>query len=206
MEILSKLFGSSARVKILRLFLLNQDKTYETKDIASRSKVSVTTARKELSMMEQISFVKRKTFYKNISKKRGNKNVVSKRHVSGWVLDDKFPYLKSLYQFLVNSTQLKSKEVEHKLQRAGAIKLVIVSGIFLQDKDSRVDMLVVGDNIRKQYLDNAIKNIEAELGKELRYAVFTTQDFKYRFNIYDKLIRDILDYPHEVIVDKIGII
>lgn len=206
MEILSKLFGSSARVKILRLFLLNQDKTYEIKDIASRSKVSITTARKELSMMEQIGFIKRKTFYKNISRKIRNNHLISKRHVAGWVLDEKFPYLKSIYQFLINSTQLKSKEVEYRLQKAGAIKLVIVSGVFIQNWDSRIDILIVGDKLKKQYLDKAIKSIEAELGKELRYAVFTTADFKYRFNIYDKLIRDVLDYPHEVIVDKMGLI
>ena len=47
--------------------------------------------------------------------------------------------------------------------------------------------------------------MESEIGKELRYAFFDTQEFKYRMSIYDKLVRDILDYPHTVLVDKMGI-
>ena len=34
----------------------------------------------------------------------------------------------------------------------------------------------------------------AELGRELRYASFTTEDFKYRVGVYDRLIRDVFDF------------
>jgi hypothetical protein len=47
--------------------------------------------------------------------------------------------------------------------------------------------------------------MEAERGKELVYAYLETQDFQYRLGMYDKLIRDILDYPHQVLLDKISI-
>ena len=50
-----------------------------------------------------------------------------------------------------------------------------------------------------------MSSIEAELGKELRYAVFETPDFQYRLGIYDKLIRDIFDSEHQKIIDKLGI-
>jgi len=85
------------------------------------------------------------------------------------------------------------------------MKLVIVSGIFTQSNDSRVDLLVVGDNLKKSVLDNTIKTIEAEIGKEIRFAVFETPDFRYRLGLYDKLIRDILDFPHEKIVNRLGV-
>ena len=39
----------------------------------------------------------------------------------------------------------------------------------------------------------------------MRYAAFGTEDFAYRFGMYDKFIRDIVDYPHERLIDKIGI-
>jgi hypothetical protein len=48
--------------------------------------------------------------------------------------------------------------------------------------------------------------MEAEIGKELRYAYFSTDEFRYRLSMYDKLIRDILDYPHRVLLDKLGIL
>lgn len=205
MEILSKLFGSSARVKILRFFLFNKGKTFDTNKISSHSKVSVSTVRKELAMMEHIGFVKRKVFHKTVEKINGIKRSTSKRKVSGWVVDEKFLYLQPLYQFLINATPLKSKEIEKRINKIGAVKLIIVSGVFIQDWDSRVDMLIVGDKLKKPNLESTIKSIEAEVGKELRYAAFTTEDFKYRLNIYDKLVRDILDYPHEIIMDRMGL-
>ena len=51
-----------------------------------------------------------------------------------------------------------------------------------------------------------IKNLEAEIGKELRYVYFSTEDFKYRLSMCDKLMRDILDYPHKKVLNKLGII
>jgi hypothetical protein len=34
-------------------------------------------------------------------------------------------------------------------------------------------------------------------------ALFDTEEFMYRLKMYDKLLRDVLDYPHEKIVNKI---
>ena len=47
--------------------------------------------------------------------------------------------------------------------------------------------------------------MEAEIGKELRYAVLNTKEFIYRLDMYDKFIRDILDYPHERLIEKIKV-
>jgi hypothetical protein len=47
--------------------------------------------------------------------------------------------------------------------------------------------------------------MESEIGKELRFSSLNTEDFKYRHGVCDRLIRDVLDYQHEVVVDRIGI-
>jgi hypothetical protein len=83
--------------------------------------------------------------------------------------------------------------------------LVLIAGVLKHDPESRVDILIVGDHIKKGMLITAISTLEAELGKELRYAAFETADFKYRISVYDKLVKDILDYPHEKILNKLGI-
>ena len=75
----------------------------------------------------------------------------------------------------------------------------------MHDRDSRVDILVVGDHLKQTKLLSIVSSIEALLGKELRYAAFETTDFQYRLSIYDKLIKDILDYQHEKILNKLGI-
>jgi hypothetical protein len=68
----------------------------------------------------------------------------------------------------------------------------------------KVDLLVVGDKLDEKPLGNAIHTLEAEMGRELRYAYFTTEEFKYRVGVYDRLVRDVFDYPHRTILDRIG--
>ena len=77
--------------------------------------------------------------------------------------------------------------------------------MFIQDADSRIDLLIVGDNLKERALAGAVKDVEAELGKEIRLAVFSRKDFEYRHSMYDKLVRDILDYPHRTLLDRIGV-
>ena len=77
---------------------------------------------------------------------------------------------------------------------------MLVSGVFIHNKDSRADILIVGDGLKKNLIEAAVKGLEAEIGKELSYAMFETQEFLYRINMYDKLVRDVLDYPHERLI------
>lgn len=199
MEILGKLFGSPARVKIMRLFLLNPEQGFETKDIATRSRVTKETARHELNALLSICFIKKRSFIKEQKLAGGKKK--SKR-VSGWFLDPEFSYIDHVKHLLIDAEFLKKEDLISRFRSAGKIKLFIISGIFLRDGESRVDFLLVGDTFKKNVLETTIKNLEAEIGKELSYAVFNTEEFLYRLNMYDKLVRDILDFTHERIVDN----
>jgi hypothetical protein len=87
----------------------------------------------------------------------------------------------------------------------GKLKLVVASGLFVQNWDARVDLLLVGDDLDLRRIENAIKSLEAEIGKELAYSAFETADFEYRLGIHDRLIRDIIDYPHVTLLDRLGI-
>jgi hypothetical protein len=120
-------------------------------------------------------------------------------------MNTQFPYLLPLQNFLINTEPLHSKELIKKITKLGSIKMLIVAGVFIQDPESRADILIVGDGVKKAVLENMMKDLEAEIGKELKYAYFTTEDFKYRLSMFDKLTRDILDYPHRKILNKLGI-
>jgi len=203
MEILSKLLGSEARVKILRLFIFNQEAIFDIDMVSEKSKVDKKTVKKECAIFEKIHLINKKTFFQTMEKKRKGKRVEMKVRSDGYCLNQNFSYLYALRQLLVNTKTLEGKEIIKKLSKAGRLKLVVIAGVFTHNKDSRLDMLVVGDNLKKPILTNIIKAVEAELGKELMYAYFETQDFQYRLSMYDKLIKDVLDYPHQVLLDKI---
>ena len=65
---------------------------------------------------------------------------------------------------------------------------------------SRIDILIVGDNLRKSFIQKTVAILESEMGRELSYALFTVEDFKYRVSMYDKLLRDVFEYPHERLI------
>lgn len=202
MDTFSILFGSQARVKIIRLFLLNSEDVFENADIIKRSKVTSSTVRKELVVLAKAGLIRKKSFFKEIPP-RTKSGKPTKKRVNGWTLNQSFELLKPLRDFLINTELMRKDEVANKFKRAGKVKLLIVSGVFTQDKDSRVDLLVVGDNIKKSAIENALHAVEAEVGKEISYAYFDTQEFLYRVDICDKFVRDVLDYSHKRLVDKL---
>ncbi|PIT96539.1 hypothetical protein COT82_02695 [Candidatus Campbellbacteria bacterium CG10_big_fil_rev_8_21_14_0_10_35_52] len=205
MKILGKLFGSPAMVKLLRLFLFNPENVFTNKEAASRAKITLDTTRLEFSIMKQMNFIKKKIGYRQVTVKKGKKKVVKKKKIDGWTLNENFMYINQLKDFLIRATPIKDKDIPKKLSVAGIIKFIAISGIFIQDMDSRLDILIVGNNIRKLQMETIIRAIESELGKELKYVVFDVNEFKYRINVHDKLIRDVFDYPHKIILNKLGI-
>jgi len=177
---------------------------FENSDVVKKSKVNAPTARKELSMLNKIGFIKKKSFLKEVSAKT-KRGKSSKKRVSGWQLDSEFALLHSLHNLLINSEPLGKKDITNRLKKCGNIKLVVISGVFIQNPDSRVDMLIVGDRLKKGALQNTLGILESEVGKDISYTSLETPEFRYRLSVYDKFVRDILDYPHVKILDKIGI-
>jgi hypothetical protein len=192
METLSKLFGSEAKVKIMRLFLFNPERVFGSSEVAERVKAPIGHVRREISLLEKAGLIKIRI--QNGSKKKG------------YCLDSHFVYLQPLQNFLINIEPLHPKEISRRIGKLGSIKLILVAGVFMQEPESRVDMLVVGDHVKKATLEHTMKILESEIGKELRYAYFTTEDFEYRLSMCDKLTRDILDYPHKMILNKLGVV
>jgi hypothetical protein len=202
MEALEKLFGSSARVKILKFFLFNTGELFEKEVIASRTKVSSHILQKELNLFVKIGLIKKKNFVKTEEDRRGKTQRVKTKGYETVIENKLFIPLQNL---LVKNSPMSSNSLVGRLSRHGKLKLVIAAGVFIQDNESRVDLLIVGDDIKETPLKNTIATLESEIGKQLRYSVLTVQDFKYRLGVYDRLVRDILDYPHQVFLDRIGV-
>ncbi len=198
MDILEKIFGNRDKVKIMRLFLFNFDEVFETAEIARRSNSSLQSVNREIQNLSRAELVKKKIFTKVTPS--GNK---VKR--TGWVLNKQFLFLKPLKNFLINQETISEKEIQKRLSAVGIVKLVAISGIFIQNEEVRVDLLLVADRLNETILKKVIRNMEAEIGKEIRYAAFELDEFKYRLGMRDKLIRDIFDYPHRKIINKINL-
>lgn len=186
MEILGKILGNGSRVKIMRLFLLNRTTGFKGKDVAKRSRVSPEITRRELNLLSSVGFIKKRP------------------SSSDWFFNPLFKYAREFEDLLVGSDSLNNQTVLDTFKKVGRVKFIAVSGVFIKNNDSRVDLLIVGEKMKKNKIEEGMRKLEAEIGTELVYAVFDTKEFIYRLNMYDKLVRDILDFPHEVILQGKG--
>ncbi len=188
METLEKIFGSAEKVKVMRLFIFNKELSFTTKSISERAKISSSQARREVNILEKLGLIR---------KTRSNK-------AQSFTLNDKFEHLKSLERLLLEISPIHEVDMVKKISKNCRLKLFILSGVFVGNEESRADMLIVGENIQRKPLENTIKLIESLVGKELRYAALSVGEYKYRQNIGDRLIRDLLDYSHKVVLNRIG--
>lgn len=205
MDILGKLFDSLARVKMMRLFILNPTTPFSKKDIMLRSQVTPHAVAKETNLLVRSQLIVRKTFTRSSTRKRGDKSVVVKTRLHGWEFNPHFPYARLLKELLVEGAEFTPDVIARKFRTIGRVRLLLISGIFINSDLSRVDILIVGEHLKKNVITSVLKSIESEVGRELKYAVFDTDDFKYRISIYDKFVRDVLDSKHIKVVDKLGI-
>ena len=196
---LAILFGNQARVKLLRFFLFNPTQEFSFDDISRRAKLVRRTARTEMNALERAEVIKKKT----IIAKHPTKDI--KVRVQGYALNDKFPQLASLQTFLFETAPINGVTALKHLRKIGPLDFVACTGIFTREFDRRLDLLVAMKKLSEGKVEVAIRALEAELGIEIRYATFTTEDLLYRVGMYDKLTRDVFDYPYQILIDKIGV-
>ena len=188
-EILEQLFDSPIKVKLLKLFLRNSEEHFGLKELVKKTRTDRASCRRQISKLEDIKFIK--------SKFKSGKKLYS--------LNPTFDFYNELKTLVLKSSPASKNKILNRLKNIGRIKLVLLSGIFVDLENSRADLLIVGDGIKNKNLANFLKDLESEVGKEINYVVLTTADFKYRYDMFDRFIRDILEKPHEKLVNKLKI-
>ncbi len=182
---LEQLFDSSIRVRILRVFLRNPDKSFQSKKVAKFLGLDSGRALKHLKNLQKIGFLKSKTL-------KSKKN---------YLVNPKFIFYSDLKNLVLKSTpSLLNPE---QIKRLGRIKLALISGIFLQDETAKIDFLLVGDKISSSKVKKFIKKLETEMGTEIRYTLMSGKEFSYRFDMRDRFLREILDKRHIKVINKI---
>ncbi len=202
---LAKIFGSVGRVKIMRLFLVKQSSCLLIDDVKRQTKTITPTVKKELELLTKVGLLKKTKCTINEVKRLKKTNKTITKIKPGYTLNTKFEYLQPLRALLTQVSNEQDEDLKKRIRKTGRIKGLIVSGVFLQDDNSKVDILIVGDSIKHRVLESAIRSSEAELGQDLRYAVFTTNEFKYRLNMRDRLISEVLDSPHKKLLNRLGL-
>jgi DNA-binding Lrp family transcriptional regulator len=196
---LAILFGNQARVKLLRFFLFNPTQEFTFDDISKRAKLVRRTARTEINALERAEVIKKITMHV----KHPTKD--TKIKVQGFALNDKFPQLSSLQTFLFETAPINGATVMKHMRKVGPVDFIVCTGVFTRDFDRRLDLMIAMKKLNEGKIEVAMRALEAELGIEIRYATFNSEDLKYRVGMNDKLTRDVFDYPYIILVDKLGV-
>ncbi len=189
MTTLEKLLGGQGRVRVMKLFLFNPEFKVQSDIIAEKTQIKGASLKREMKFLVDAGFLK----------KRGS------GRKTNYYLNESFKFKNEFKDLLIQNAFTSHDVLLKKLSKIGRLKMVALSGMFTNLTDAKVDMLVVVDNARQPVINKVVSHIEAEMGRELKFAFIGADDFKYRIGVGDRLIRDVFDYPHNIIVDKIGV-
>lgn len=198
---LSKLFGSNARVKILKLFLLNPSQKFFVREVARNLGLQLNSVHREIGNLVSIGLLA----VKEAEPGELDDTKATKQDKKYYQVQESFVFYKELKALLVKSEVLYEKDFTDKLKKLGKIKLLILTGFFVNDDKASVDLFVVGD-FNKERLAKIVKELESNLVREINYSVMTEEEFTYRREIADIFIYEILDGTKIVIIDENGVI
>jgi hypothetical protein len=203
MELLTRLLGGVERVKIMRYFLHHEDSIVSAQEIAEKTKSKGVHVRKEITMLTSLGFLEKKRTRAVVSSGSGSKAKSKVKEITGLSLNREFPHNQALKELLFDFKAIDKKDLASKFKIIGRIKLFLVTGIFINDSKSRVDIFIVGEGIKRPKAEKLFEALSADLGREVIYSIMDVEEYEYRYKMYDKFVRDIVEMPHEKVIDKL---
>ncbi len=219
---LGKLFGSKARVKILKLFLSRPAEKFYIRQIARDLKLQLNSVRRELENLEVFgllisnpsnkepeelssieAYLKGEDIRKNKKKKKAKVDAVSKTDKKYYQVNTNFVLYNEIRELIIKAQVLYERDFIDKLKKAGSLKLLVFTGYFVNNDDAQVDILIVG-RLNRVKLVRFVKELEKELGREVNFTFLSVNEFKYRRDITDVFLYDILENKKFVVIDEIG--
>ena len=190
MDSLIKIFqaeNGEIRLKILRFFLANKSESFKIENIEVGTKIRKDKLRKELSLLSSSKFLIRSSSLKGVHSYRINQD---------------FEHNAALYSLVFDFENINRKIILDKLKKIGKIKLFYFTGIFLNENDAEVDILIVADNIKQKEKNKALSELNASFASKIRILIMDVEEYKYRYKMFDRFLRLVLDGKKIVVIDK----
>jgi len=200
--LLEQLFESQPKVKVLKFFFRNFQDVFTLKQIFRRLRTNVSLVRREIGKLEKLGLIKQKKAWLTFERKRGG---TKKEQKLVYCINTDFDFFNELKNLILKSTISSKEELINNVRKIGNIKILALAGIFTGDETAKADILIVGDKINSRKLNTFFKDLEAEVGKELNCSVMSTREFNYRYDMYDRFVRDLLGGKSEILINRINL-
>jgi hypothetical protein len=191
-----QLFGSKTRVKLLQLFYTNPNRSFYVREITRKIDEQINSVRRELANLLSIGIISSDTTNNRLY----------------YEVNQKYEYYDA-FQVIFGGGATKSKKGKapaaapknagsaDDLKSLGKVDLALLTGQFTRDESAGIDLLIVGD-LNQHAVDKYVAELEEREGKDIRYAIMTTDNFKYRRQINDRFIIKIIEAKKQILTNK----
>jgi DNA-binding transcriptional ArsR family regulator len=154
------LITSQTRIKLLKKFFLNSSTKAHLRGLESEFGESSNSIRIELNRFEEAGLLK--------SLRDGNKKV--------YQANFNHPLFGDIHSIIIKETGI-DKVIEKIIHRIGNLQCLYLTGDFAHGKDSPViELILVGDNIDREYLERKILQAEELVGRKVNYLLLTQSE------------------------------
>ena len=208
-----QLFGSKTRVKLLQLFFTNPNRSFYVREITRKVEEQINSVRRELSNLLSIGIItsdaSNNRLYYEVNQKYEHYQPLAQ--IFGGALaeeaeseelpaeDDKKTKTKPTVPKPVAAK--KEHPLAKDLRAIGNVELVIFTGQFTRDEQSGVDVLLVGD-VNQSKAARFMSDLEKTENKELRYVILSLDNYKYRLQINDRFLNNLLNSKKQIIINN----
>ena len=214
---IEQLFGSKTRVKLLQLFYQNPNRSYYVREITRKIDEQINSVRRELSNLLSIGIITSDStnnklyyevsqdfeYYGALANIFGGAKYLPKSDKKSQIAKKEDPSKPegSDLESTESLTKLDEDPFILGLTKTGNVRLALYTGQFTRDNKADIDIVIVGD-VNESSVENLVKELEKTEKKELRYSIFTTDEYKYREQVNDRFVSNIKDAKKVILIDK----
>lgn len=222
---IEQLFGSKTRVKLLQLFFENPNRSFYVREITRKIDEQINSVRRELANLLSIGIItsdannnrlyyevdQKYGYYKPLSMIFGalNSANIPTSDVPTEITSEKNdkktdkPVAEPV-PAKPKSDMAKEHPMAKDLHTVGKVDLALLTGQFTRDERSGIDLLAVGD-INATKMAKVVEELEQSEKKDIRYTVMTTANYKYRRQIHDRFVTNLLESKKQIIIGDIDL-
>lgn len=205
---LEHFFGSKTRVKLLKLFFRFPERSFFVRELSRQVGVQLHGVRRELANLESLQVIQQVESHLatpfGLDGVSGSEEKGTERSKYYQLRQDSVlsPEIKAL---LIKDELMEEQELIASIRdKAGSIKLFILTGLFTQDTEIATDLLLVG-TLKPVVVSRIIKSYEEDMDRSVRYTLMDEREFKDRREIGDRFLYTIFEAKHITIIDAYGI-
>lgn len=148
---LNSLITSQTRIRLLKKFFLNSNTTAHLRGLEAEFGESSNGIRIELNRFEDAGLLN--------SSIEGNKKL--------YQANEEHPLFADIHNIILKETGL-DKVIEKVIHRVGELICMYLTGDFAHGRDGQIiELILVGNNIDKEYLERKIKQAEEMVGRSV---------------------------------------